>query len=1105
MSGFDDRPGRDNLPMGGPFDDTSKDGLLPFGDVPGGDSISDVLGFQGDAGGIATLPQSLTINGQTVAATYFYDAANATTSTWTGTGGTLTAAGSGGVQNLDSPTAGSADRAFDCEKTRYFDSGVVSPWTSQDAFLEAVFYYDDTTLGIANGANASIEGWSFVTSNNERMQFTIDDGTTQVSHTTANGSMTQGWNHVAVVVDKSTQITTYINGVDAGNSASIAAIGDLPQYTFYIGSRRAALDGYIDNVAYFGAWFLDSWFSASDTAEIDALARERHRRVTGTYATGATAQSNARASAAYLPKVSHEDSVTRLHYVGANWPRLARAYDATTDRTNDNVYSNSFPLSEDYSTATWGKVRCTIDTSTGVFYKGREAQGIVGTAVDNSHGITSSLTPTSNNKHIMVGVFKAGARDAVRFGSFDILAAQVFAQFKLDGTASEASLTSANVIGTPGIQSLGDGWYRCWMAYDGGTAAHLHFVAPIDDAEVDDLTYTGDGVTVDLHVAEVQHDYSDPIDGRTNPINYIETTGSGRTIGVTLPGYLSENSSTNLATQSEDLSAAAWTKTAATITADDTEAPNQEITADSIDEDGTNGAHFVFQTVTVTSAQYCFSLWARPINRDWIALELNSPGSSIVYFDIATGAVGTAGANVDEAVIENWGNGWYRCWSVVTMSAGARNWIVFAANGDLLNSYQGATQQSVHIWGAQVNLGTHPSTYIPTTTTTATRLEDSLVYSTTSDLTKGTLAVDLLQPGADLSSLGNNRLVVLSDGTDNNRILPYTDNTDNSYRYFANNAGVTQANINGSVPVPNEWQEYRVTWDTDDFASYVDGVDDGTDTSGTAPAGMDEISVGQPRNGGGGRTNALLRPRVFLKPTTKKVTNQPFGIRDLPKALTINGIRVNPSVWYEGRNASLTEWSGIGGELTAAGSGGSVGNAVPSSNSADKAADCEGTRYWQDSGSTIGDITTEDFVVETVFQYGADGDYVFSKFATNGWIAFSNIDRLGMFVSDGTIAQAFTAASSLVAGNWYHGICFIDRSGSMQWYLNGVASGSPASVSGSAGSLTTVAGFTMGADNGGSTNWQSNIAQAAMWKQPAWLDTHLQPGIAASRYAIIGL
>ena len=178
---------------------------------------------------------------------------------------------------------------------------------------------------------------------------------------------------------------------------------------------------------------------------------------------------------------------------------------------------------------------------------------------------------------------------------------------------------------------------------------------------------------------------------------------------------------TNLVLQSQTFDNASWTKGATTVSADATTAPDGTSTADKIVEASGTSVHEIYRAYTVTAAAYTWSVYAKAGERTWIWINAAEGGTAkMTYFNLATGAVGTNAAG-STASIQALGDGWYRCVVTRTMVGTSSYMDVGLASADNTSSYAGDTSKGAYLWGAQLELGSFASPYIPTTTGSAAR------------------------------------------------------------------------------------------------------------------------------------------------------------------------------------------------------------------------------------------------------------------------------------------------------------------------------------------------------------------------------------------------
>jgi hypothetical protein len=175
---------------------------------------------------------------------------------------------------------------------------------------------------------------------------------------------------------------------------------------------------------------------------------------------------------------------------------------------------------------------------------------------------------------------------------------------------------------------------------------------------------------------------------------------------------LVEPAATNLLLRSEEFDNASWSKIDGSVTANAAISPDGTMTADLLLDDASDGN--IRQIVTTTATTHTQSIYCKPFGRSGF-LVWNSVG--YVDFDFNLVAI------IDNAnatgTITAVGNGWFRLTCTFSASAGTPN-INFTNRGT--GRVDGVS--GVYIWAAQLETGSVATSYIPTTSATATRNAD---------------------------------------------------------------------------------------------------------------------------------------------------------------------------------------------------------------------------------------------------------------------------------------------------------------------------------------------------------------------------------------------
>lgn len=205
---------------------------------------------------------------------------------------------------------------------------------------------------------------------------------------------------------------------------------------------------------------------------------------------------------------------------------------------------------------------------------------------------------------------------------------------------------------------------------------------------------------------------------------YNPTTGEVESLGL-----LVEEQRANLVVRSEEFQTT-WIQFRATVNSNASVAPNGQIAADTIVEDSTPDSHGVLQTINglINSTTYSASCYFKASGRDRCRLLLFGTAypSGTAYADFnLTSVTSTPQAGVT-ASITNVGRGWYRCSITATTSAtGVADLYIQPLDASGAAVYLGNGAAAIDIWGAQLEQGSFPTSYIPTTNTTATRTADN--------------------------------------------------------------------------------------------------------------------------------------------------------------------------------------------------------------------------------------------------------------------------------------------------------------------------------------------------------------------------------------------
>ena len=323
---------------------------------------------------------------------------------------------------------------------------------------------------------------------------------------------------------------------------------------------------------------------------------------------------------------------------------------------------------------------------------------------------------------------------------------------------------------TASITSVGNGWYRCVVVYPSTTNASQWGVSDANNTSSVTANST-DGIFIWGAQLEQRSTVTAYTPTTTQPItNYIPVL-------LTAPnnvarfdhnptsqeslGLLIEEQRTNLLTYSEDFSNVAWNKNAVTVESNVLIAPDATLTSDKIVSTTANSLHAIQAYIASQAAPWTFTVYAKAGEYDRILLSPNVTGS-VVSFNLTSGTIERAsGGAITSTSITHVGNDVYRCSCTSTTTAtGTIFWVMpYNANASAVTAiptWTGDGYSGIYIWGAQLEAGAFPTSYVKTVASQVTRSADSQSGVNLGQIGQGTFYVDAtVRSGNALITSGN--------------------------------------------------------------------------------------------------------------------------------------------------------------------------------------------------------------------------------------------------------------------------------------------------------------------------------------------------------------
>ena len=415
---------------------------------------------------------------------------------------------------------------------------------------------------------------------------------------------------------------------------------------------------------------------------------------------------------------------------------------------------------------------------------------------------------------------------------------------------------STGVVGTKGtrcssslIENVGDGWYRCTATLTNGTNQVYFCIA--NSASMGwfaTSTYAGANTTDGLFLYGAQlvegteaKDYY-PTETRLN-IPRLDYSLGG------CPSILVEPQRTNLVTYSEQLNDASWTKTECSITANIAASPSGILNADKIIPNTTNTFHPCKKSITVSSGlAHAYTVYLKKDGYNYVLI--NTPtgvigGNVGPVIDLNNGTiVGNLGGSTHNAVVTSINDGWYKVTMTFTTTGTTTIIDINTLATSSITSYSGNGTDGILVWGAQLEAGSYPTSYIPTTSASVTRNADVITKTGISSLigqTEGTIFFDGVINGCQNVSAN---LLNSERTTTASFYISYIKAT-SEIKVGLFSSGTQPATFSGGSVAIGDRVKIAYAYKSGNNALYINGImiDSNTNTF-TLPTTLDNIYIG---------------------------------------------------------------------------------------------------------------------------------------------------------------------------------------------------------------------------------------------------------------------
>ena len=359
------------------------------------------------------------------------------------------------------------------------------------------------------------------------------------------------------------------------------------------------------------------------------------------------------------------------------------------------------------------------------------------------------------------------------------------------------------------------------------------------------------------------------------------TTGDLPRVNVQDGSLLLEQQSGNIALNSSDLTNNSWTKWNSSASSSNIINPEGNTGASVYTCSNYGGSNQFFRinpNIAYATSTYTYSMFVKYNTFQFCKLAYTRYNFNhfAAIFDIINGTITATDTNGDvqntSSNIEDFGNGWFRISITAAIGGTYDGNFEFNKSPSATPTFThfGRTSQTTttndkaYIWGLQLEQKSFPTSYIPTTNTTVTRLAETAINAGTENVfnsEEGVLYAEI----AALANSGTFRQIAITDVTTNNSLDVYYRTTDNQITFRLKSSGTQYIFENFTIDNVLNFNKIAFKYKSGESKVFINGSLKQTYTNATMPLNLSKLNFVQNGNPFYGKVKEL---KVFNKALT---------------------------------------------------------------------------------------------------------------------------------------------------------------------------------------------------------------------------------------------